>query len=246
MNLWIILKKELRSYFSSWIAYVLFSVFLAMSGYFFYTDLVYFTMWQGSDIQIGMWQFFFHDIRFIMLLMIPVLTMGLFAEEKKSGTVELLFTFPLKDIDILMGKFLSSIFIFFLMLFFTIIYPVVLNYIHAIDFAPVAAGYLGLFLMGCAFISVGILVSSITENQIIAAFVTFVCLLFFWTVGWNEGVGGEIVTKLTMAISFFDHFYGFARGVIEIKDVVFNISFTLLFLFFTIKSLESRKWKGVK
>jgi ABC-2 type transport system permease protein len=132
MNFFPIFKRELRSYFTSLIAYIVLTVFLVISGYYFYTDLALFVVWGGSSIQEGLWQYLFHDIRLILLLTIPLLTMRLFAEEKKLGTIELLFTFPFKDSDILIGKFLACLTVFSLMIGLTLLYPVLLALVHEV------------------------------------------------------------------------------------------------------------------
>lgn len=246
MSFYAIFKKESKNSLTSWTTYTLIAVFLIMAGFFFYSDLVFFEMWLGQNIQEGLWQYFFHDVRLIMFLMIPLLTMNTFAEEKKSGTVELLFTFPLKDGAILMGKFFNCLLIFMFMIGLTLLYPVILYGVHRFDIIPVLVGYLGLFLLGGAFISIGIFVSSLTESPIIAAFITFIALMVFWYISWNEGIGSEAIVNILMGICLYEHFYSFARGIIETKDVVFNILFTTFFLFLSMKSLDSRKWKGSK
>jgi ABC-2 type transport system permease protein len=245
-NLYSIFKKELRSYFTSPIAYVIISIFLVLSGYFFYTDLVYFVLWGGADVTAGLWQFLFHDMRLFLLLMIPLVTMRLFAEEKKLGTIELLSTYPIRDIEILFGKFLACLAMLVLMLALAFLYPVLLYPIHSFNIAPVLAGYLGLFLLGCAFISCGMLVSSLTENQIVSAMVTFGLLLLFWFISWNEAAASPMVSKILLRVSLFDHFYDFARGVIDTKDLAFYFLFTGFFLFLTLRSLESRTWRGLR
>ena len=244
MNYYPIFKRELKSYFGSWIAYIISSVFLIMSGFFFYTDLNFFILWKGQDISEGLWQYFFLDVRFIILIMVPLLTMRLLSEEKKRGTIEILFTLPLKDSEIILGKYCACVTVFVVMLSLTIPYSIILSIMQPIDFAPVAAGYLGLFLLGCSFISIGIFISSLTENDLVSAFVTFVILSLFWFISWNQGAGGETINNILLRISLFDHFLSFARGVVETKDIIYNLIFSLFFLFLTLKSLESRKWLG--
>ena len=121
MNFYPIFKKELRSYFTSLIAYIVLTVFLVTSGYYFYTNLALFITWGGASVQEGLWQYLFHDIRYMLAFTIPLLTMRLFAEEKKLGTIELLFTYPFRDLDILLGKLLACLAIFSLMLGLTIL-----------------------------------------------------------------------------------------------------------------------------
>lgn len=246
MNFYAIFKKECKSYFSSLIVYIVLATFLLVSGYFFYTDLIYFVLMGMSDIQLWMWQYLFNDIRFVLLFIIPLLTMRLFAEEKKSGTIELLFTYPLKDRDIVMGKFAACMVIFTLMLILSLSYPLTLHFIFPgqVNPAHFFTIYLGTFLLGCAFVSCGIFISSLTENQVVAAIVTMCFLMFFWFVAWNEGVGGETIVNILLRLSFPDHYNSFLAGAVETKNLTFFFSFIVFFLFLTMRSLESRSWKG--
>jgi ABC-2 type transport system permease protein len=246
VNFYPIFKKEVRSYFSSLIAYVVLTVFLIISGYYFYTDLALFVVWGGASIQEGLWQSLFHDIRLVLLLTIPLLTMRLFAEEKKLGTIELLFTYPFRDSEILLGKFLASLAVFSLMIGLTVLYPILLAIVYEVEVWPLVASYLGLFLLGAAFISCGILVSSLTENQIVAALVSSGIILAFWFIDWNEAAMTPIMADVLHHVSFFEHFYNFARGVIETKDSIYFLLFTFFFLFLTLRSLESRRWRGMR
>jgi ABC-2 type transport system permease protein len=246
VNFYPIFKKEVRSYFSSLIAYVVLTVFLIISGYYFYTDLALFVVWGGASIQEGLWQSLFHDIRLVLLLTIPLLTMRLFAEEKKLGTIELLFTYPFRDSEILLGKFLASLAVFSLMIGLTVLYPILLAIVYEVEVWPLVASYLGLFLLGAAFISCGILVSSLTENQIVAALVSSGIILAFWFIDWNEAAMTPIMADVLHHVSFFEHFYNFARGVIETKDIIYFLLFTFFFLFLTLRSLESRRWRGMR
>jgi len=245
MNTFAILKRELSAYFTSLIAYVVIAVFLVISGYFFYTNLVMFVMWVGADVKLGLWQYTFQDIRFIMLLLLPLLTMRLFAEEKKLGTIELLFTNPLRDSEILLGKYTACLTVFCVMLALTLLYPVLLAIVYRVEIGPIAAGYLGLFLLGASFIACGIFVSSLTENQVVAAIATIGVLVFFWFIDWNEGIAGETAMVILHQFSLFEHFFTFSRGVIDTKDIIYYLSLTGFFLFLTMRSLESRKWRGL-
>jgi len=246
VNFYPILKKEIRSYFTSLIAYIILTVFLILSGHFFYTGLVQFVTWGGASMQEGLWQYLFHDIRQVLLFTIPLLTMRLFAEEKKLGTIELLFTYPYRDIEILMGKFLACVVMLLVMLVLTLLYPVLIAIVYQVEVGPLAASYLGMFLIGSAFISCGIMVSSLTENQIVAALVTYGFILIFWFVDWNEAAASPVLAEVLHHFSFFEHFYNFARGIIDTKDVVYFVLFIFFFLFLTLKSLESRQWRGIR
>ncbi len=246
MNFYPIFKKELHSYFTSLIAYIVLTVFLVTSGYYFYTNLALFITWGGASVQEGLWQYLFHDIRYMLAFTIPLLTMRLFAEEKKLGTIELLFTYPFRDLDILLGKLLACLAIFSLMLGLTILYPILLAIVYQVEVGPLIASYLGMFLLGFAFISCGIMVSSLTENQIVAALVTAGIIIVFWFIDWNEAAATPAIANVLHHLSFFEHFYNFARGVIDTKDVIYFILFIFFFLFLTLRSLESRRWRGLR
>lgn len=244
MNIFTITKRELKSYFSSLIAYTVIAAFLAVSGYFYHTNMVMFVTFAGSDVLLGLWQQTFYDMRFVLISLMPLLTMRLFAEEKKLGTIELLFTNPLRDADIIIGKYCACVLVLVLMILLTVLYPALLAVVFSLDPGPVAAGYLGIFLMGAACIACGIFLSSLTENQIVAAMSTVGVLLFLWFLDWNEGIAGPATVAVLHQLSFSEHFFNFIRGVIDLDDVVYYLSVILLFLFFTRCSLASRTWKG--
>ncbi len=246
MNTLTIARRELGSYFTSLIAYVVIAVFLVMSGYFYYTNMVMFVMFIGSDVKLGLWQQTFFDIRFVTVSVLPLLTMRLFAEEKKLGTIELLFTSPLRDWEIIFGKYLACMTVFALMLCLTFLYPVLLKIVYQLEPQPLVACYLGLLLMGGACIACGIFLSSLTENQIVAALSTIGVLLLLWFLDWNEGIAGSTAIQVLHQLSFSQHFLNFIRGVIDTNDVVYYISAICLFLFLAKCSLESRKWRGIK
>ena len=246
MSWYSIMKREVNSYFTSLTAYIVLLIFLVISGYFFYTNLTMFVTFVGSDVKLGLWQFTFQDMRRTMLLLLPLLTMRLFAEEKKLGTIELLYTHPIKDLAIIMGKYLACLLVLMVMLVLTFLYPILLKIVYSIELGPLVTGYLGLFLLGGAFIACGIFVSSLTENQIVAAMVTAGILILFWSIDWNEGIAGTKAMVVLHQISLFEHFYSFPRGVIDISNIVYYLSITFFFLFLTLLSLESRQWRGKK
>jgi ABC-2 type transport system permease protein len=240
-------RKELLSYFVSPLFYVVTAVFLCLSGYYFYTDLIFFvTFGFGMNILENFWQLLLVDLRLVMLLSIPLLTMRLFAEEKKLGTIELLWTYPIRDGEIVMGKFLASWVFFLAMLLLTVINPVIFFRFYRFDVGPLAAAYLGLFLLGTAFIACGLFISSLTENQVVSAMATYGILVFFWFLTWNEEVADERIVHVLLRLSLFDHFYNFSRGVIDTRDVAFFTLFVAFFLFLTLQSLSVRKWRGVR
>jgi gliding motility-associated transport system permease protein len=174
----------------------------------------------------------------------PLITMRLFAEERRSGTIELLLTYPVRDGAVLVGKFLAALALYALMLALTLLYPLLVFAFTRLEWGPVLTGYVGLLLLGAAFIAAGIFASSLTENQIVAAMTTFGVLLLFWVIGWTAdtvgGTGGRILSHL----SLIEHFDNFGKGVLDTRDIVYYLSFIALALFLSLRSLEARRWKG--
>lgn len=257
-NFYIILKKEFKSYFASPVAYVVITMFLILAGYFFYSSLALFsTISFQATInpmlakQVGLLNItesvarpLFGNISVILLLMVPLLTMRLFSEEKKSGTIELLLTYPITDMEVLLGKFFSCMAVFMIMIALTVIYPILLMVFGQPETGPLITGYVGLLLVGASFISLGIFASSLTENQIIAATVAFGLLLLFWMVGFSASLAGQTFGDILSYISLTAHLEGFAKGVIDTEDIVYYLIFISLFLFLTLRILESKKWRG--
>ncbi|MCD6574242.1 ABC transporter permease subunit [Candidatus Aerophobetes bacterium] len=248
-------KKEIKSYFVSPIAYVLICVFLVICGYFFYRDLLYFSFLSlqagydsslQSSVNINelILRPLFSNMSFILLFLVPLLTMRIFSEEKKLGTLELLLSYPVRDVEVIMGKFAASLVVLLVALGITSIFPIILFILGEPEAGPIICGYLGLILMSVAFIFVGMLFSSLTENQIIAATATFGALLLFWAIGWSSAFAPGVLGKLLAQLSAFNHFSSFARGVINTSDLTFYINLSLFFLFLTAKSLQARAWKG--
>jgi len=255
VNTYAILKKELRSYFTSPIAYMVITVFSVISGYFFYSLFALFGVMSVQSMNNPQMQSAlniteevvgptFSTMSIIILFMTPFLTMRLFSEEKKSGTIEMLMTFPIKDIEIVMGKFGACFLTFLAMLIPTLLYQVILFALGKPELGPVISGYIGIILMGASFMSLGILISTMTENQIIAAVVTFGVLLLFWIIQWGASFTGPLFAKILIQLSIIEHYQEFARGVIDTKDAVFYILFSFFFFFLTMRSLESKKWRS--
>jgi ABC-2 type transport system permease protein len=255
MRIWPIFKKEMRLYFTSPVAYVILAIFLIIAGYFFYSIFAFFTMasmqaamnpQMARDLTVtdSVMRPLFSNISVILLLLIPLVTMRLFAEERRSGTIELLLTYPVRDGAVLVGKYLAALAMYAIMLVFTLLYPALLFYFARVEWGPLLTGYLGLLLMGATFLSVGIFASSLTENQIVASLITFGALLIFWVIGWSaESVGG-VWGRVLSDLSILEHYDTFSKGVVDTKDIVFYVNFTLLGLFLTLRSLEARRWKG--
>jgi ABC-2 type transport system permease protein len=242
----VICRRELRSYFTSYIAYMLLAVFLVLSGYFFYSDLVFFVLFGGYMLPTGLWQFVFLDMRLCTLLVLPLLTMRLFAEERKLGTIELLWTYPVRDLELIAGKFLACLLVVTLLIAATAVYPMVLSVFQPVAVGPLCAGYLGLTLLGAAFVACGLCVSALTESQLVAGAATYGLLLFFWVVTWNEAAVNEVTRRLLVPFSLFDRFYAFAVGAVDTRNVSYLLLFTTAFLTLTFLALDTRRWRGLR
>jgi ABC-2 type transport system permease protein len=246
MKTWVICRRELQAYFGSLTAYVLLAVFLILSGYFFYSDLIFLTLFSSFTSVNSLWQFIFLDMRMVALLILPLVTMRLFAEEKKLGTMELLWTYPVRDGEIVAGKFLAAWIFFIAMLLPTSINFIVLKQFYSFDVVPVLAAYFGILLLGSTFIACGLFVSSLTENQVVSAMVTYGILVFLWFLTWNEESANQELMRVLLNLSLFDRFFNFTRGVVDTRDVTFFLLIIALFLFLTWQSLATRKWRGVR
>ncbi len=238
-------RRELASMYGGPLAWVLGAVFLLLTGYFFYSDLALFVLVGGASQTRGLWRYVFLDDRLVALLVVPLLTMRLFAEERKQGSLELLWTFPVRDGEVLAGKFLAALVVYLGMLAATAIGPALLRALHPFAVAPVAAGYVGLVLLGIAFIACGAAASTVSENQVVSAMLTYGVLVFAWFATWNEAAIDERIAPALLQLSLFDHFYGFAQGFIDSRDVVYLLAFAALFLFLALRSLGARAWRGI-
>ena len=241
----VICRHELGAMFGGPLAWVLAGVYALLTGYFFYSDLAFFVLFGGANLTAGLWRYVFLDFRQVTLLVLPLLTMRLIAEERKLGTLELLWTFPIRDRELLAGKVLAALVAYVVMLLGTLPGPLVLHALHPFSWTPLLAGYGGLFLLGVAAIACGLAASAITENQVVAAMLTYGVLLFFWFVSWNEAAIGQAIAPVLLALSLFDHFYGFAQGVIDGRDVAYLLAFAALFLFLALRALGARAWRGI-
>jgi len=252
----LILSRELKSYFSSLIAYVVIVMFLLITGYFFYNLLATFSVvsfqsqtnpmlakqYQLLNINETVVRPLFGNISIIMLLMTPLLTMRLISEEKKSGTIELLLTFPVRDIEVVLGKYLACLVVFLVMILLTATYPVLLLSLGEPEVMPMITGYLGLVLLGAAFISLGIFTSSLTENQIVSASMSFGILFFFWLISYSVPFVSPAFGQVLSYLSINEHIASLAKGVLDTEDIIYYLIFIVLFLFLTLRSLESKRW----
>ncbi len=255
MRVWPIFKKEMRLYFSSPVAWVVVAVFLVIAGYFFYNIFAFFAlasmqsmmnpgMARDLNVTDSVLRPLFSNVSVILLLLLPLVTMRLFAEERRSGTIELLLTYPVRDGAVLMGKYLAAMALYALMLALTLLYPAIVVYFARLEWGPLVTGYVGLFLMGGTFIAVGVFASSLTENQIVASITTFGILLILWIIGWSADYLGGWGGKVLQHLSILEHNENFAKGVVDTKDVLYHANFIALALFLTLRALEARRWKG--
>jgi len=252
-NVVAIANKELRSYFASPIAYIVIGFFVLLYGYFFAVMLQYFVQssLQMSQMNPGPQNInemlvrpLMQNVTVILLFVMPSVTMRTYAEEKRSGTIELLLTSPVTDFQIIMGKFLGAMGLYAAMLSVTFIHIGILFIYGEPEWKPIATSYLGLLLLGGSFISIGLLVSSLTRNQIVAGVVTFAVLLFFWIISWIGSFSSPAVAGITGYLSIIDHSEDFWRGVIDTTHLIYYVSFIAFGLFLTAKSVDSERWRG--
>ncbi|MFC2072571.1 ABC transporter permease [Chloroflexota bacterium] len=227
--------KEFKSYLASPTAYIVIGIFLALTGFFFSRSPA---TYSETSIK-GLWEFW--GI-LLLLLLASVLTMRLLAEERKMGTLELLLTAPVRDSEVIVGKFLGSLGILTVMLMLTFYYPILLMLFGDPDMGPIASGYLGLFLLGGASLAVGLFTSSLTSNQIVAAVVAGGILFALWFLGAAADLVPEALGKVIDYLSLSYYFPDFMTGVIDTRGIIYYLSITVLFLFLAIRSLENSRW----
>jgi ABC-2 type transport system permease protein len=252
-NVLAIARKELRSYFASPIAYVIIGLFALLFGWFFYAYLDLFVRRSAGMGQMGggannvnqdMVRYVLMNSAIIILFIMPMITMRTYSEEKRSGTIELLLTSPLTDVEIIFGKFFGALGLYAAMLAVTLLDMLLLFKFGNPEWRPIAAGYLGLLLLGGCFVSLGLLISSLTKNQIVAGVITFAIFLLLWIINWTADQSGPTARAVLNHLSIIDHFDDFARGIIDTKHVVYYLSFITFGLFLTAKSVDSERWRG--
>jgi len=250
-----ILAKELRSYFVSPVVYVVGAVFLLIFGVLSYlavvnagTQAVRMMQIQGAAAQLNLndlvFRPTFYSAAIVILLVLPILTMRLFAEERKLRTFELLMTSPIRLNEVVIGKFLGAYLIFLGMLALTGIVPLILSVFSSFDWRPVLTGYLGLALMGALFLATGLFASALTENQIVAAFLSFGLLILVWLLGALGSVLGDNPIGNTISyLSFIEHYDRLVRGLVDTKDLIYYMSGMVLMLFLAHRVVESQRWR---
>src|SRR6185436_4156216 len=254
-NILAIAQKELKSYFASPIAYIVIGFSAILFGWFFVNLLYYF---DRMSLQAGIGQGgpetvnvndmlispLFLNVSVILLFTLPLVTMRTYSEEKRSGTIELLLTAPLTDVQIVIGKFIGGLVLYAAMLGVTLVH---LGFLFAFgnpEWRPVVTGYLGLLLMGGCFLSLGLFVSSLTKNQIVAGMITFALFLMFWVINWISTFTGPTTQNVLNYLSITEHLNDFTKGVIDTKHLVYYVSFIAFSLFLTVRAVDSERWRG--
>jgi ABC-2 type transport system permease protein len=253
-NILIICRKELKSYFASPIAYLLMAFFALIFGFGFYTatrDFVRFSFqsqMMGRNMPMNVNEQVIRPLlgfaSTVALFLIPMITMRLFAEEKRTGTIELLLTSPIRDIEIIIGKWLGSMLLYICILGMSMLNVVLLFAWGKPDLKPVLVAYLGLILQGGTLLAIGAFISTTTKNQIIAGGVTFFVCLLLWLLSWFTAFDSSNTSQVINYLSIVTHFENFSKGVLDTKDVVFYLSMIFFGLFITSRSMESLRWRA--
>lgn len=245
-NIWTIAVREYKLYFSSPIAYVVASAIYLLTGILFYLNLQIAILQPGYVPGVNV---ILGPLATLLLFLVPAITTRLLAEERRLGTIELLLTAPIKDWELVIGKWLGAFMLLLTIIALTIIYPLLLNQFvqPGIDQGPLVSGYLGLFLVVAAMVAIGVAISSLFSNQI-AAFITtmFVMVFLWWIIGPISQVLGQSSgnPELLKYLDFQDHFFSnLLVGVIDLSDLVFYLSLTALALFLGTMSIEIRRWR---
>jgi ABC-2 type transport system permease protein len=253
-NVLTIARKELKTYFTSPIAYIVLAISAVIFGFFFYSALAFFVQrsmeaqMMGRGMPMSVNEFIIRpllmNLSVISLFLVPMITMRLYAEEKRSGTIELLLTSPIRDLELVLGKLLAAF-----VLYAGIVAVVLLNFSVLFiwgnaDWKPLLAGILGVLLMGAAFLSLGMLLSTFTRNQIVAGSLTFGLFLMLWVADWVSAYSTGMAGRVANYISITPHLENFAKGVIDLRDVVYYLSVIFLGVFLTHRSLESLRWRS--
>lgn len=257
-NVWAVIEKEWKHYFGSPIAYVAVTIWAVLFGLFYVVVMNHFSrvslragsmeMGGGPKLSLNEWVItgVMHNMAVVALFITPMLTMRLFAEEKKQGTMELLATSPLTSLQVILGKYFGALGLYLLMIVVSLVNFGLLWHYATVppEWRPVLTGVLGLLLVGGSFIAIGLFVSTLTRNQIVAGTLTFGILLGVWILGWLDDPTAGPVAKVLAYLGLLTHLQDLMKGVVDLKDVVFYLSFIVFGLFLAHQSVESQRWRA--
>jgi len=232
-----VFKKEYKTYFNTPIAYIIITVFLLITNWLFYKG--FFLINQATM------RSFFGSMPWIFLFFVPAITMRLWAEEKRSGAIELIMTLPLKDIEVILGKYLASLVFLIITILLTLSIPITLSYMGEPDNGPIIGGYLGIIFLGSAYLAIGAFISSLTKNQIIAFILSIAVCFGLFIVGENIVLMNVpyFIAPFLEYMGLGSHFASISRGVIDTRDIIYYLSIVVFFIYLNIRSVESRKWR---
>lgn len=250
-----IFRKEMANFFVSPIAYTVIGCFLIIAGFFFWANvslLSLISLQAANDPSIAtrinltdvVIRPLVQNMSIILLFLVPLLTMRLFSEERKTGTIELLLTYPVNDFGIVFGKFLAAVTILLIMMGCTLSFLLIMASLGSFDIGVFLSSYVGLILMGSSFIALGVFISSVTENQIVAAAISFGAALMFWVISWTSSFTGQTLGAIIRQTSIIERLDSFLKGVITLSDVTYFVFFTAFFLFLSFRSIETQRWRG--
>jgi ABC-2 type transport system permease protein len=264
-NALVLARKDAASYFHTWLGVFIFAFFYLITGIFIsllvtgYARLSVtvsggeavvadgggYQAFAGLNLTRFVFGSFFLNMSVLLIFLVPLVSMRAFAEERRQETLELLFTYPFSDFDIVWGKFLGLVWIFELLFLPTAAYLLLVRWLGGhFDWGPVLTSYLGFWLLGNAFLSLGLFISSLTVNQVVSAVVTFGCLILFWILDWVAGLTDGTLARFLMVLSPLSHYREFTMGILDLQHIVYFCFFHFYFLFLTLRSIETRNWKG--
>jgi len=258
-SIFVIAERELKSYFTSPIAYVVLTIFILLTGLVFSFFLGVMVESAGPramqaaqtgqppeplDMPGVIIQNSFNWVSFILMLILPMITMALFSEEKKRGTMELLLTAPVTDLQVVLGKFLGACAFYLILLATTLVHLAILVSVSDPARGPILAGYLGLILYGLALLAIGMFISTLTESQIVSVVLTFAVIMLLWLADAFTRGSSSSLAKAVSYLSILEHLNDFLVGVVSTSHVIFYLSLMLVGLFLTYRSLDSLRWRG--
>lgn len=250
-NILPIYLRELKATFYSPVAWLVLFAYFLLGGYFWAASVTAYANYsmmmagRGGDMKLAEYLLapFAGNVTVTFIFLLPLVSMRLLSEEKKSGTIEILFTLPFSDLDIVLGKWFASLTLLAAMILPSLVFPALIADKTVLPWAVVLTGFLGLFLVGATFLAAGLFTSALTENQVIAAALGFGSILFLFILGWMSSQLSGWAKDLLDQVAIMNHFQDLSKGVVNLKDITYFIFFTILLLFGTLRVLESKKWR---